>query len=387
MCRILGLRRIILNSDKVPSNLDAFQDFSLLELSAEMRDRLERFYERNWFCSIGFAESYCFPPAERVSLIENGSGEVIEKCFYCERKWAGTFRELEVCGPMHPQCSLLRELLLHRRASTAHVQWVAAADLAEWKARFNTVRTERIGEDSCIDLPKSCSEYLQRLGSKTRKHLPYYIRRLQREWRQEWTFEQHYGADISRESYDRLLDLNHLRMGQKGIRAGWTPELREHRWRSVKDCGLLCSLVYKGKIVAGTFSFVHANETYLIVIAHDPQFDALNLGSVTLWRTIEHLIQRGYSRFHLMWGQSFYKRQFGGSAEPLYRVTVFANPLMAWAWRVADCLLVTTAWRLAVRIWKRASWSIFISRRNGSEFSNPSNEPLDDATPVRVKRD
>lgn len=361
-----------------------FQDFSLSELSSGLRQRLEMSHERNWFLSMGFAEYYCFPPAERISLIENASGEIIEKCFYRERKWAGIFRELEVCGPIDPQGSLLDELLLRRRVSAAQVQWVAATDLPHWKGTLDAVRTERIGEDSCIELPKSCSEYLQRLGTKTRKHLPYYLRRLQREWGEGWVFEHHYGAEISRESYDRLLDLNGLRMGQKGVRTGWTSELREHRWRYVKNCGLLCSLVYKGSIVAGTFSLIHANEAYLIAIAHDPQFDKLNLGSVALWQTIEHLIQTGYSRFHLMWGQSFYKHQFGASAKPLYRVTVFTNPIIAGAWRVADCMLVTRACRLAAKVWRRASWSIFINRGNGGEPPDPSKKLL--ATPVRLKR-
>lgn len=376
-----------LNSDGAELDQGRFHDFSLAELSGEMRNRLEVCHEPNWFSSMGFAEYYCFPPAERVSFVENASGETTEKCFYRERKWAGMFRELELCGPIDPRNSLLGELLLRHRVSAAHVQWVAAADLPEWKATLDAVRTERIGEDSCIELPKSCSEYLQRLGRKTRKHLPYYVRRLQREWGEEWAFEHHYGAEISRESYDRLLDLNCLRLSQKGIKAGWTPELREHRWRSVKDCGLLCSLVYGGRIVAGTFSFVHANEVYLIAIAHDPQFDELNLGSVVLWRTIEYLIQRGFSRFHLMWGQSFYKKQFGGSTKPLYRVTVFANPFIAGCWHVADYLLVTKAWRFAVRVWRRASWSIFANRVNTNKSSDSSDELLVDATPGRLKRD
>ncbi len=179
-----------LNSGGAELDQGRFHDFSLAELSAEMRNRLEVCHEPNWFSSMGFAEYYCFPPAERVSFVENASGETTEKCFYRERKWAGMFRELELCGPIDPRNSLLGELLLRHRVSAAHVQWVAAADLPEWKATLDAVRTERIGEDSCIELPKSCSEYLQRLGRKTRKHLPYYVRRLQREWGEEWAFEQ-----------------------------------------------------------------------------------------------------------------------------------------------------------------------------------------------------
>ena len=372
---------------EVLPNSAIFQDFSLSELSPETRVRLQMSNEQSWFSSMGFAESYCFPPAERVFFLEDGSGQIIDKCFYREGMWGGVFKKIEVYGPVSPGSNLLQELQLRRRPSVIHMDRVAEPDLAGWKDTWRTRRVARVGEDCCIDLPKSASEYLQRLGSKTRKHLPYYVRRLEKEWGGEWIFENHCGANISRESYDCLLNLNRLRMDQKSIKSGWTAELRDHRWKAVKDCGLLFSLVHRCRIVGGTFSVVHANEAYLIVIAHDPQFDKLNLGTVSLWLTIKSLIQMGYMRYHLMWGHSFYKVQFGASAQPLYRLTVFENSFVAGVWHAADIFLVAKIWRLAARAWRRLSWRSPINRGGEAEDFDSSKEPFADATSPRMEKD
>jgi Acetyltransferase (GNAT) domain len=371
---------------EIASNRIAFRDLPFSDLPGETRNRLAASREQNWFSSMIFAESYSFPPGDRVSWLENGAGEVLERCFYRESKWAGLFKQLQMCGPIDLRSDLVHELQRQRRASMIHVPWVAASDLPGWKSTWRSRAAKRIGEDYCIALPTTPSEYLKSLGSKTRKHLPYYVRRLQREWGEQWTFERHYRAAISRQSYESLLDLNRCRMDQKGRKTAWTADLREHRWKAVKDCGLLCSLVYKGRIVAGTFSLVHANEAYLVVIAHDPQFDELNIGSVSLWLTIEHLIRAAYRRYHLMWGHSFYKQQFGGDLKPLYRLTIFANLPVAVAWHAADFILVPKMWRFAAKMWRRLSWNLSLDRSSRAEDSNPLKEVLADGAPPRMER-
>ncbi len=112
----------------------------------------------------------------------------------------------------------------------------------------------------------------------------------------------------------------------------------------------MVSLRHKNSIAAATLSLLHGGEGYLIVIAHDPQYDWLNLGSVCLWKTIEHVIGLGHTTFHLMWGESFYKEQFGGAREPLYRVS-YTSKLSAAA--LGHCLRLLRV-REATNLWQRA---------------------------------
>lgn len=328
----------------------AFRDFCLAELAAEMRARLERGKNRNWFCSLGFAESYCLPPADRVCFLEDSRGEVIEHCFYRERMWVGIFKQVEILGPIGPRSDLQRQLQRHTRADMLSVRWMATQENPPecqfWKAAL----FQRTGEDLCIPLPKSSSEYLRSLGASTRKHLPYYVRRLRKEWGNEWTFEANSGMGIHKLAYEQLLELQCRRASKKGQRTLWTEALRKHRWKLVTSSGLLCGLRFRERLVGGTLSFVHEDEAYLVAIGHEPEFDRLNLGNVSLWLTIEHLIQSGCRRFHLMWGRSFYKEQFGGNSQPLYTMMLFASPYLAAVWHIADFLMVPKIWSLMMKL-------------------------------------
>jgi Acetyltransferase (GNAT) domain len=326
-----------------------FHDFAISELSAERRSRLQRLSDQNWFSSAGFAESYWAPPAQRVAFLEDRFGRVIEKCFYREDKWAGLFKEIAIFGPADPGSRLLSDLQQRRRAHIVKLSWMAEPqpplDKSFWKSFAIRQRTE----DYCIQLPDTPSEYLQSLGSSTRKHLPYYVRRLNKEWNSEWGFQENTRSDITYRSYERLFELNHLRMDKKGRRTAWTEDLRRCRWRLVQESGLLCSLRFENEIVAGTLSFLHQEEAYLIVLAHDPRFDRLNLGNISLWLTIQYLIRSGYNRYHLMWGRSSYKEQLGGKIQPLFDMMLFPGSSVAALWFAADSLMLLKVWALAAR--------------------------------------
>ena len=327
-----------------------FHDLAIAELSTEMRSRLQRFRDQNWFCSAGYAESYSAPPAERVAFLEGSSGEVTAKCFYREEKWAGVFKEIKIFGPTDPRSLLLTELQRRRHAHIVRIMWMVTPNAPLDKDFWKSFAIRQTTEDHCIELPKGPSEYLQTLGSSTRKHLPYYVRRLSKEWDSRWGFEENTGSNITYESYERLFELNRLRMDQKGRRTAWTEALRKQRWRLVQESGLLCSLRLGDEIVAGTLSFLHQEEAYLIVLAHDPQFDRLNLGNISLWLTIQYLIRSGYNRYHLMWGRSSYKQQLGGKIQPLFDMLLFPGSSVAALWFAADSLMLLKGWALAARM-------------------------------------
>lgn len=229
-----------------------------------------------------------------------------------------------------------------------------------------------MADDHCIDLPASADAYLKSLGSQTRKHLPYYLRRLKKEWGNSWQVEHAAGNQISKISYRDLLSLNALRMDRKRRRSLWNEEIAEHRWPLVCRDGLLASILHQGRLVAGTLSFTYNSQAYLTVIAHDPDEDRLNLGNICLWFTIEHLIAKGFARYHLLWGNSPYKKQFGAIARPLFEMTVFANPLAAFAWRAAELLKIEKMWRLSRGAARKATWLFSPVKRRVSALQDGS---------------
>jgi len=203
------------------------------------------------------------------------------------------------------------------------------------------------------------------LGSTTRKHLPYYLRRLNKEWGNDWHAERTSGSDIAKKAYLDLLALNRLRMSRKRKRSLWTGELAEHRWKLVSEMGSLEVILHRDRVVAGTLSFLYGEEAFLVVIAHDPQYDRLNLGNICLWLTIENLIAQGFRRYHLLWGNSPYKEQFGAVAHPLYQMTLFTNPRAAKVWRAAEFLKLAKLWSLSQSAARRLAW--ILSAAKGTE--------------------
>jgi Acetyltransferase (GNAT) domain len=324
---------------------ESYYDSSLLELSSGVRLRLQRWKASHWMSSLRFAESYCYPPAQRVSYITGPDGEILEACFYREGKWGVVFKSISLTCLVEPESNVFQMLVRHRFTDLIRAPFLPAAAISQTRKGRNAVSFRQFGEDYSIELPRSTDQYLRNLGSTTRKHLPYYLRRLKKEWGTDWRAERACGPHIAKQSYLDLLALNRLRMDRKKRRSLWTEELAEHRWKFVCETGCIQLILHGDRVVAGTLSFVHDHEAYLVVIAHDPEFDRLNLGNICLWMTIEQLIVQGFSQYHLLWGNSPYKEQFGAVSHPLYQMTLFTNQRTAIVWRAAEVLGLETMWR------------------------------------------
>lgn len=325
-------------------------DLPLSELPEETRTRIADFRFPSWLGSLGFCESYAYPPVQNVAFCANPSGEIQEVIFFNERKWAGLFKELEIVGSVYPESELLLKLSTKHRPDLIRLSLQSASKFPDKIDGWMLARVRRVNEDYRIDLPPTPEEYLQQLGKQTRKHLPYYLRRLKRECQEGLVIQTAIGKQISKQSFIDLLELNQLRMRSKGRETLWTREAARHRWPLIQKTGLFFGLLLGGKLAGGTLSFLYGGEAFLITIAHDPQYDRWNLGNVCLWQTVEHLIRLGCRAFHLLWGTSFYKAQFGGQLAPLYRATYARNIPVAAAWKLSRLLRTEEAFSLLRRI-------------------------------------
>jgi Acetyltransferase (GNAT) domain len=325
----------VVQSHSIASQEIGLVDLALPQVPLETRRRF-RENERTLFDSFGFSEWYCNPPAERAAYLADSEGKIHDKCFYRESSWLGLGRRIEITSPIHPNGRLAREIRKRNPHALINILFLSSGTLDSARTDGSQLWVQEMADNSYIDLPADPEEYLQTLGKATRKHLPYYWRRVQREWGSEGSIAFFRGKEITRAAFDGLIELNRLRMVQHGRLSGWSRAVADTRWKLFQECGLFGAVSLHGQLVAGALSLMHGQDAYLIVLAHDPQFDRFNLGNLSLWLTINHLIETHVCRLHLLWGDSFYKRQFGGKKTTYYRAVCFPYSGLATAFRIAD---------------------------------------------------
>ena len=96
-----------------------------------------------------------------------------------------------------------------------------------------------MNEDIIVDLPPSENEYLLSLGRNARAQLPYYLRRVEKEWGEAFRTMTATGADISLRMFQELVELNRVRIEHKGATHLWNAQLIEQRWKLAQECGFL----------------------------------------------------------------------------------------------------------------------------------------------------
>jgi hypothetical protein len=351
----------------------AYEDVALSDLSPETRTKMETLHQGSWYGTFQFCKNYSYPPIDRCAFLRHkAEGKITRSVFYNTKRWGRVFRELEIIGHPAGCIELLEELLRVRDPDLITFLFQPKQYVAETPAHLRLVGFRRMGEDYEIALPSSNADYLKQLGKTTRKHLPYYWRRIQREYATNCTVSCLRDVNIKETDFFQLLKLNHLRMLKKGRRSLWNLPLARHRWRLVQGKGLLVGISVGGKLVGGTVCILHDQQAFLILIAHDPVFDNLNMGNVSLWLTVEHLINCRYRALHLLWGGSFYKEQFGGSLKPIYRVTYAANSKAATAKRFSDWLKFYEAESLVRKVRHRIDAAIARFGFKNADFDIPA---------------
>jgi CelD/BcsL family acetyltransferase involved in cellulose biosynthesis len=205
-------------------------------------------------------------------------------------------------------------------------------DLPAPPGAWHRVATVRQSEDFIIDLPDSVEEYSAGLGRLARRNMSYYVRRLQRERGDSLHWVEAMGADIALEHYQQLVAMNRSRIESKGSRSLWDDSLARRRFALARETGLLFGMFFGKELVGGTLTYLHGDQAYLVLVAHDPTYERLNVGSACMWLTIRRLIHLKIKHCHLLWGAAFHKSQFGGQMQPLFEMSVFETPVAAVVW-------------------------------------------------------
>jgi hypothetical protein len=259
--------------------------------------------------SLAFAMWYDHPPATRVRVVVQAN-QPARVGFYREARSLAMFRVIEFVGFPTLIQDDLEELLRDRKAQ--------AATLFRLESPGQDVGLERGGtpitHNVIAELPNDPGKYLASLGKQKRQQLPRYWRKLERECDGQVRMEFVPAPHVNIGEINQLVAFNQQRMGALGKGNSTAQESRKQRRREplTQRRGLLCKLLVREALVGGTFNYVHGDEAFLIVIAHDTAWERHNVGHLALWRTIEHCIGLGVRRYHLFWGRKRYKNEFGG---------------------------------------------------------------------------
>lgn len=305
------------------------------DLPAWIREAMDRRCD-NWFNSLSFATLYANPAATHVACRFSEQGTLIHALPCYTRRWLGAWRLLHLLGPAGLAADEVHTLLCTGVAHLATLHRMGE-DLPPSirPVRFTVHRTS---EDFVIELAATPELYLQSLGDRTRRQIRQHLHRLHRELGDRLQVRLLRGPEIDPELCTELVALNRRRRASKGSRHLWTRQMLANRSRLAQQEGLFCGIYDGTALIAGTICHLHRDEAYSWLLAHDMSRERMNPGKLVMWFALEHLIQLGMRRHHLLWGHSPYKARFGAIEHPLYDITVFRTPGLAVLWQVRQCL-------------------------------------------------
>ena len=179
-----------------------------------------------------------------------------------------------------------------------------------------------VDSNFCLLLPASLDEYVASLGKKTRQHLKWYQRQLDKFLLSE-NIEGKYLCEhshINKAVFENIVALNQERCSGKGFKSGVDAELL---FKRIHENCVINYLEIDSEIVAGTIASVYNGALNLHVIAHSNSYGQFNIGNLILLKTIEYAINNGIHVFNFLWGNCEYKSRFGASEQKFYNIEIY----------------------------------------------------------------
>lgn len=179
-----------------------------------------------------------------------------------------------------------------------------------------------------IDLPESMPEYEAALGKSTRRNLRLYENRLRRAHPdvQTRTFipgEQAAGL------LDLIVEWKIARFSARGRTTYWETREREYSGllELLSHAGEAQVTTIDGRTAAIVLLFFVGNGVFAQEWAHDPDYESLHLGFVTLKEAVGLAIDRGARSMDLLWGNGPYKERFGATPRRNVALSVFPSSI------------------------------------------------------------
>ena len=324
------------------------KDFLLAELPQPIKDLLHAAI-LPWLNSLAFCTIYDPHTAERV-LLKMDKEQIQQVVFYRIVSKLGVLTVIEIIGFPDISDEDIRELLGLHNAQLATVNRFEQSVKPEedWQPTDAAVFCKTYV--ALVDLPPVKEDYLKKLGKNKHAQLPKYWRRINRLWGDDFELRGESTADIQ---FDDIITLEHLnrarRSGKgKGVDSDFDILQRQNRrWVLTQKVGFLMTLRYKGNIIGGGLTYIYADKAFFLVVAHDPIYGHLHIGTLVVWKMIECLIEQKVVQFNLLWGRQVWKTQFLGVEYP-WTIHTISKPV--WLGVFWKNKLVFDQFRL--RVWR-----------------------------------
>nr|WP_315222680.1 GNAT family N-acetyltransferase [uncultured Duganella sp.] len=179
-------------------------------------------------------------------------------------------------------------------------------------------------EDTWIALPAGVEAYTASLSKNTRRNVRRYSQSLLDE-QPGYTFDLAEGGAADPRRIDAIIALNHARMATKNKLSALDARETARLKQLAGACGLVGAITIDGRIRAGAISYHVGDNHFLVVLAHDPDYDRYSLGFLCCYLTICACIERGAKEFHFLWGRYDYKRSFLGQQRSLDQLLLYRS--------------------------------------------------------------
>jgi len=218
-----------------------------------------------------------------------------------------------------------------------HQESAAGGALAEG-AQSLGYRVQRDDGSSCpyLALPGSWEQCLQGLGSRLRKRVPYYLRRLLErdgcELRVARTEDERSAAMAA---LSRLHEMRwQTKTGSGNFADPRFAEFHERVSRALLDRGRLrlFTLEHDGAAVAALYGFRYRSTFYFYQSGFDPAWAARSVGTAMVGLAVKAAIEEGAGEFDFMRGLSDYKERWASGVRVNRRMRIWPTAQGRAAW-------------------------------------------------------
>lgn len=179
-------------------------------------------------------------------------------------------------------------------------------------------------EDIVIGPLAGLDDYTQSLKKSTRKSIRRHGNALLRACPSA-TFSVLSAQAITAPLVRQIIGFNKARMANKERVSAYTETESEWIVAMAHARGLAITVTIGGRLCGGAVCCNIGGRFFLLVTAHDPEYDQFGLGMLCSHRVVSECIALGAMEVHLLWGRLPYKTDLGGVPRRFDRITIYRN--------------------------------------------------------------
>lgn len=205
-------------------------------------------------------------------------------------------------------------------------------------------------EDITLPLPHGRAEYIGMLGKNMAAKIRRYDKKLTSDFA---SVKKEFLATVKVADHilHRIIEFSRMRMSVKGQTCYHTDEETGKMIALVKRYGIVCTVTIDGELCAGVIMLRIGSTYTMLTIAHHPDYDRYNLGTLSCYYGITHAIENGGKRFNFGWGPYEYKYRLLGRHTALHRIHVYRTAVALAVDAPAICRRALLARRRNLKLW------------------------------------